>query len=245
MAKAVARSASRALSLLIVKCKAHGGFQHNIYTKLFDTMIWSVINYGSSIWGTRDFSCITAVQNRAMRFYMGVGKYTPNDAVSGDMGWKPPCVKQWINIFRHWSKCTKMDNNRINYKVFKWSVMKGSCKLKNWCYKVMEMLKSFDFERYCKINENFLDSYSISQLEEKMFDKYKKDWCTRIFSYSTGCKLRTYKLFKHTYNTEQYLLQKMPQRHRSAFSKFRCGVAPLKIETGRYEKNKSRRKSLF
>lgn len=129
-----------------------------------------------------------------------------------------------------------MDNNRINYKVFKWSVMKGSCKLKKWCYKVMEMLKSFDFERYCKINENFLDSYSISQLEEKMFDKYKKDWCTRIFSYSTGCKLRTYKLFKHTYNTEQYLLQKMPQRHRSAFSKFRCGVAPLKIETGRYER---------
>lgn len=28
----------------------------------------------------------------------------------------------------------------------------------------------------------------------------------------------------------------MPQRHRSAFSKFRCGVAPLKIETGRYER---------
>ncbi|XP_063406305.1 uncharacterized protein LOC134690258 [Mytilus trossulus] len=39
MAKAVARSASRALGLLIVKCKAHGGFQHNIYTKLFDTMV--------------------------------------------------------------------------------------------------------------------------------------------------------------------------------------------------------------
>jgi hypothetical protein len=43
MAKAVARSASRALGLLIVKSKTHGGFQHNIFTKLFDTLVWSVI----------------------------------------------------------------------------------------------------------------------------------------------------------------------------------------------------------
>ncbi|VDI59777.1 Hypothetical predicted protein [Mytilus galloprovincialis] len=56
---------------------------------------------------------------------MVVGIYIPNDAVSGDMGLKPPCVKRWINIFRRWSYCTKMDNNRINYKVFRWSVMKG------------------------------------------------------------------------------------------------------------------------
>ena len=116
MAKAVAKSASRALGLLIVKCKAHGGFQHNIFTKLFDTLVWSVINYGSAIWGTSEFSCISAVQNRAMRFYMGVGKYTPNDAVSGDMGWKTPYVKQWSNIFRHCARYTKMDKDRKNYK---------------------------------------------------------------------------------------------------------------------------------
>jgi hypothetical protein len=24
-----------------------------------------------------------------MGFFMGVGKYTPNDAIAGDMGWKP------------------------------------------------------------------------------------------------------------------------------------------------------------
>lgn len=29
---------------------------------------------------------------------MGVGKYTPNDAISGDMGWRPPCTKQWSNV---------------------------------------------------------------------------------------------------------------------------------------------------
>lgn len=32
------------------------------------------VSYGFSVWGTRDFSCINSIENRAMRFDMGVGK---------------------------------------------------------------------------------------------------------------------------------------------------------------------------
>jgi hypothetical protein len=39
MAKAVVKSAIRALGLLIVKSKLHGGFQHNIFSKLYDAMV--------------------------------------------------------------------------------------------------------------------------------------------------------------------------------------------------------------
>jgi hypothetical protein len=42
MTKAVAKFTSRALGLLIAKCKAHGGFQYDVYTKLFDSIVWSV-----------------------------------------------------------------------------------------------------------------------------------------------------------------------------------------------------------
>ena len=28
----------------------------------------------------------------------------------------------------------------------------------------------------------------------------------------------------------------LPRNHRSAFSRFRCGVAPIRLETGRYER---------
>ena len=31
------------------------------------------------------------------------------------------------------------------------------------------------------------------------------------------------------------ILIRLPLKHRSAFAKFRCGVAPIRIETGRYE----------
>ena len=32
--------------------------------------------------GSKVYSCINAVQNRAIRFYLGTGKYTPDAAVS-------------------------------------------------------------------------------------------------------------------------------------------------------------------
>jgi hypothetical protein len=48
------------------------------------SLVWSTISYGAAIWGTNEYSCINAVQNRAMRFYLGVGKYTANISVIGD-----------------------------------------------------------------------------------------------------------------------------------------------------------------
>ena len=49
------------------------------------------------------------------------------------------------------------------------------------------------------------------------------------------CILRKYKLVKTEYETEQCFRMIMPKSHRYAFAKLRSGVAPLRIETGRYE----------
>lgn len=48
-------------------------------------------------------------------------------------------------------------------------------------------------------------------------------------------KLRHYCQFKLEYSTEHYCTLIMAPKHRAALSKFRYGVAPIRIETGRYE----------
>ena len=53
-----------------------------------------------------------------------------------------------------------------------------------------------------------------------------------------GNKLRTYRTFKNEFITEPYLSIIVHKKYRSAYAKFRCGVAPLKIETGRYGVNR-------
>ena len=82
------------LGLLTAKLKSIGGMPYDVYTKLYDAMVWPVISYGASVWGVKSFSCINAVQNLSMRFFLGTGKYTTTVAVSGDMVWQPAYVKQ-------------------------------------------------------------------------------------------------------------------------------------------------------
>ena len=41
---------------------------------------------------------------------------------------------------------------------------------------------------------------------------------------------------KAHYQTETYLQQPIPWRHRRILTQFRCGSAPLRLETGRYER---------
>ena len=114
MAKHVSNFVNRALGLVIAKSKAFGGLPFGAFTKLYDTMVWSVINYGADIWGTRQFSCINTVQLRAARYYMGVGRYTPNSAVQGDTGWKPMIVRQWTSVLNHWIRLKIIDTDRFN-----------------------------------------------------------------------------------------------------------------------------------
>ena len=73
MATQVANSASRALGLLITKFKTAGGLPFSTFTKLYNSTVFSMINYSASIWGCRMFTCIKAVQNRALRSFIGVG----------------------------------------------------------------------------------------------------------------------------------------------------------------------------
>ena len=53
-----------------------------------------------------------------------------------------------------------------------------------------------------------------------------------------GNKLRTYRTFKENYGEEQYVRIITQKKYRSAYAKFRCGVAPIKIETCRYGLNR-------
>jgi hypothetical protein len=151
-AKAVAQSASRALGLLIAKCKVIGGLPYNVFSKLYDSVVWPVINYGACIWGIRSFSCINAVHNRAMRFFLGVGKYTPNDAVAGEMAWVPPIVRQWKTVAGYWARLCNMPASRLNKRVALWADSKGTNVKRNWYFIVKDKLRRCNLENYINLN---------------------------------------------------------------------------------------------
>ena len=74
--------------------KSTRGMLYDVFTKMNDSMVWAVIGYCAVELGDKTYSCINAVQNRAIKLFLGFGKYTPNAAVSGDMGWSQPASRQ-------------------------------------------------------------------------------------------------------------------------------------------------------
>ena len=94
-AKVVPQSANRALGPSIAKTKAFGDLQYNVFTKLYESMVFPVISYGGAIWSIQSFKCINGVQNRAAIYFLNVGRYTPNAAVTGVIGLTPVITKCW------------------------------------------------------------------------------------------------------------------------------------------------------
>ena len=81
---------------------------------------------------------------------------------------------------------------------------------------------------------------TVQNLRAAIMNKFKNSWFESVHnpvgpSGRGGNKLRTYALFKNVFEAEMYCKKLLPLRHRAAFAKFRCGVAPLHIETGRFE----------
>ena len=136
MAAHVAKSANRAHGLVISKYKIFGGLLFSTFRKLFDTIAWSTISYGAAIWDDREFKCINVMQKRGERYFMGVGRYTPNAAVNGDMGWDKPIIKQWSSVVNNWIKIKNMDDGRINKKIYKWAALNKGPSCKNSTYRL-------------------------------------------------------------------------------------------------------------
>ena len=109
--------------------------------------------------------------------------------------------------------------------------------IQKWSQKKFRIYKQL--ETY-NIQEN--GNTSLLELQNAiMFNAYKNSWINAInsdrgASTSGMNKLKTYKLFKDTYEVEAYVKTVMPRCHRSALARFRCGVASIRVETGRYER---------
>ena len=59
----------------------------------------------------------------------------------------------------------------------------------------------------------------------------EREWGRKVFD---KAKLRTYVTFKQNYSTESYVRMNLSRPQRSYLAQFRCGILPLRIETGRF-----------
>ncbi len=224
--KTLADSGGRALSAIISKLKLSKNVGFKTFTKLYESCVVPVTDYGSGVWGKFNCSHSDTIQNRAVRHFLGVHKFTPIPALHAEMGWLIPKYRKYLNMLRLWNRIQKMPNERITKRIFfmDYNRVDG-----NWSEQMREIFDLLDMSHV--FNERKLCDLLLCT--EKLYDIFK-DNCMR--SVETKPKLRTFKLFKKDCETSVYVKGCMNKCQRSLLAKFRCGILQLKVETGRFER---------
>ena len=168
------------MGLVIANCKYAGGVPYNVFKKLYDTIVWPVIGYGAAVWGYRSFACINAVHHRAMRFFLGVGKYTPNAALVGEMAWLPPVVRQWKAVISYWATICNTDQSRLTKRVAIWANSKSSTACKNWFFNIRNKLDECNLSMYNDLANPAPKKHLVDIVGNASMDSYIAGWYDSI-----------------------------------------------------------------
>ena len=228
--KTLAESGGRALGAIISKFKLFKEMGFNAFTKMFETGVIPVTDYGSAIWGFSKNNHAELIQNKAARYFLGVHNFTPIAALQGEMGWLPSKHRKYLNMLRFWNRLQNMPNDRLTKHVFN-TEYHNFDDYKNWTQNVKEIFTQLNLLP-------IFQSSSVCDLDicqKRAFEAAEKEWRSVL---KTKPKLRTYINFKSNLSTTDYVKTITNRYERSILAKYRCGILQLHIETGRFNNTK-------
>jgi hypothetical protein len=214
--------------------------------KLFDSLVTPVLSYGCEIWAPFTLKnmndgnfmvyaekCEAEKLNiKLCKYILGVGKYTTNAAVKGELGRFPLMINMLSQTFNYWTRICQLSTCNI----VKISYLDNLCcnvtKGKYWSGVIFDILKFFDLENIWESQGTEEFSINTLLLKQKMKTCYIDNWKHHI-SREGHNKLYTYSTFKKEFMIENYILHNEVSKRRN-FTKLRISAHNLAIETGRY-----------
>ena len=188
-----------------------------------------------SVWGFQKANEFDLIQNRAMRYYLGVHKYAPIAGMRGDMGWCSLLLGRKMCSLRLWNKLILMDDSRITKHVFNYDYQ--ICK-NNWNSKIKKLLTDINMQEYFENKMTINLTYVRNVLLEKEIANWKQQTQSKA-------KLRTYRGFKTEWQPEPYVMYCKQRGLRALLAQFRLGILPLKIEIGRFDNTPLNERTCF
>ncbi len=100
------------------------------------------MDYCAAFGGYYDSNVINNIQNRAVRYFLGVYTFTPTHALYMELGWVVPRYRRWLS-FCSTLESVGSNDNRITKKIFLWD--RHIC-CSNWSSKILEILSECGLE---------------------------------------------------------------------------------------------------
>ena len=199
---------------------------------LYQTMIQSVLVYGSDVWGVTKRGPTEAdkVFNWFLRLILRVKLNTSKTMMMGEVGMFPPSVQCHKNVLLYFQRL----NNLPTGSVLK-SVFIESRRLSHLGYRT-GYTKANDLAQFYGMDiNNAGDASATNQvIRNKIEGHFIADWKNKMQDTVQFPILRTYKLFKQNFKCESYLHLIKNSKYRITFTKFRTSCHHLEVERGRY-----------
>ncbi len=203
---------------------------YSTYTKLYDSLVSPVMDYGSAVWGSKTFEKLDQVQHRAMRFFTGVHRLCPVSGFTGDMGWASNRVRWKLEALRLWNRLVTLNDNRLVKKVLEWDI---ECHMNDNKSNFASRVKQIMCDIKLKHLYNRRSQIDIVYAKKMLLEKVSTEWRESLNKYQS--KLDIYKEIKVEYGVEKYLQLNIDKYEKSLLSQIRYGILPLREETGRFK----------
>ena len=202
--------------------------------KLFDTLVASVLNYGSEIWRYHAGKEVENVHIKFMRQILGVRKSTNLSGLYGELGRIPLFIFRKIHMIRYWVKILQSPETSLVKRVF--NILRtdtdnaNSHGNKNWAFHIKHILDSHGLSFFW-IHQDTIP-IRLETIQTRIIDQYKQSWYTNI---NNSQRLLSYSMIKHNFQFEEYLDKIINSKYRKALTRFRISAHKLRIETGRHD----------
>lgn len=108
--KCIAEHASKSLHKLFSIFDKYD-FSTSEKSKLFDSLVATVLNYCSEVWGMNAGTDIELIHTKFCRKLLYVNKSTNTTGLYGELGRVPMIIFRKINMIRYWIHLLKSDNS--------------------------------------------------------------------------------------------------------------------------------------
>ena len=221
--------ALKALNVLMVNCK-----KFPLKPKLLCQLFGSILSYASEVWGFTKAKDIERIHLKFCKRILNVPRNACTAAVYGELGRYPLYINWYCRVIKYWCKLQSTDNIILKnvYRLCKEDYDKGNNK--NWVANVKHILDNQGLS-YIFSDAEYINLKSIPHLlKQSLIDTFLQNWFSVV---DKSPVLTLYKHIKPDLEYEQYI-DVLPSNLRFFITRFRISAHSLRIQTGRYARNR-------
>ena len=214
-----------------------------IYTRLFDSLISSILLYGCEIWGYLPTFNIDNVQIQFFRKLFCIRNACPSLAIYGEFGRYPLSVSVKLRMLKYWFKIVHVyPRCAAQSVVYHYMKTTGGNEFP-WINKIRSIL-TYDLNAenvwLCQTGVN--SKQFLGFAKRCLLRKFKNEWFPNMAIYPS---MDLYIQYKTNFGPDNYFNVLKNKRHLCCYIRFRLRSHNLEIERGRYTQPITPREARF